>query len=117
MLHLTSADNVRQRNQFLIALRSPSQRQRCNALQSSSGEGARHSPGVFLRLCASIAANTGTNSMKNIVPTDLKVALVYCRVSTKEQTQNLSLPTQEARCVALCNRSGWPVEKIFRDEG
>jgi site-specific DNA recombinase len=44
-------------------------------------------------------------------------AVVYCRVSTKEQVQNLSLGTQETRCVEYCTRNGWPVSHIFRDEG
>ena len=29
-------------------------------------------------------------------------ALIYCRVSTKEQTQNLSLPTQRRDCERYC---------------
>ena len=44
-------------------------------------------------------------------------AVIYCRVSTKEQVQNLSLGTQETRCVDFCTRNGWEVLRIFRDEG
>ncbi len=44
-------------------------------------------------------------------------AVIYCRVSTTEQTKNLSLPTQEARCVQYCKDQGWSVVRIFRDEG
>jgi DNA invertase Pin-like site-specific DNA recombinase len=44
-------------------------------------------------------------------------AVVYCRVSTKEQVQNLSLGTQQGRCVDFCTRNDWAVLKIFRDEG
>ena len=43
-------------------------------------------------------------------------AVVYCRVSTKEQVQNLSLGTQQTRCVDFCKRNDWAVLKIFRDE-
>jgi site-specific DNA recombinase len=45
------------------------------------------------------------------------VAVIYCRVSTKEQVQNLSLATQQSRCVEFCTKNGWTVLKIFRDEG
>jgi len=57
--------------------------------------------------------------MKKTSPqrTSPTAAVVYCRVSTKEQTQNLSLPTQQTRCVDYCTRQGWPVERVFRDEG
>ncbi len=44
-------------------------------------------------------------------------AVIYCRVSTKEQVHNLSLDTQEARCREYCNRNGWTVLRIFREEG
>ena len=44
-------------------------------------------------------------------------AVVYCRVSTKEQVQNLSLGTQQSRCVAFCTGNNWAVLKVFRDEG
>jgi site-specific DNA recombinase len=44
-------------------------------------------------------------------------AVVYCRVSTKEQVNNLSLSTQQSRCVEYCTRLGWPVLHIFREEG
>jgi len=44
-------------------------------------------------------------------------AVVYCRVSTKEQVSNFSLETQQDRCVEYCTRQRWPVVTIFRDEG
>ena len=44
-------------------------------------------------------------------------AVVYCRVSTREQVQNLSLSTQQTRCVDHCSRQGWAVIKVFKDEG
>jgi site-specific DNA recombinase len=44
-------------------------------------------------------------------------AVVYCRVSTKEQTQNLSLPTQERSCRAYCEREGFTVARVFVEEG
>ena len=44
-------------------------------------------------------------------------AVVYCRVSTKEQVSNLSLRTQQERCVEHCTRNGWYVQQVFRDEG
>src|SRR5512135_1988839 len=44
-------------------------------------------------------------------------AVIYVRVSTKEQTQNFSLPTQTRACEEHCRREGWDVVKIFREEG
>ena len=44
-------------------------------------------------------------------------AVVYCRVSTKEQTQNLSLPTQRRECEAYCRREGIEVARVFMERG
>ena len=44
-------------------------------------------------------------------------AVIYCRVSTKEQVQNLSLPTQQKACLDYCQRQGYKVDKIFVEEG
>ena len=44
-------------------------------------------------------------------------AVVYCRVSTKEQTQNLSLPTQRRACTEYCEQNGFAVERVFVDAG
>jgi predicted site-specific integrase-resolvase len=44
-------------------------------------------------------------------------AVVYCRVSTKEQTQNLSLDTQRRSCLKHCEQNGWTVREVFREEG
>jgi DNA invertase Pin-like site-specific DNA recombinase len=44
-------------------------------------------------------------------------AVIYCRVSTKEQTKNLSLPVQEKACRDYCEREGYEVAGIFVDEG
>ena len=35
-------------------------------------------------------------------------AVIYVRVSTKEQTENLSLPTQLKACEEYCQRQGLP---------
>ena len=45
------------------------------------------------------------------------IAVIYCRVSTKEQTQNLSLPTQRAACEAYCRRQGMEVLRVFTERG
>ena len=34
-------------------------------------------------------------------------AVIYVRVSTKEQTENLSLPTQIRACEEYCRREGY----------
>lgn len=44
-------------------------------------------------------------------------AVIYIRVSTQEQVENLSLATQEERCRDLCQKKGWPVIHLFREEG
>jgi site-specific DNA recombinase len=44
-------------------------------------------------------------------------AVIYCRVSTREQVQNYSLPTQEKECRAFCHRTGIEVDKVFVEEG
>ena len=44
-------------------------------------------------------------------------AVIYVRVSTKEQTGNLSLPTQLRAGEACCRRQGYEVPERFREEG
>jgi DNA invertase Pin-like site-specific DNA recombinase len=44
-------------------------------------------------------------------------AVIYIRVSTKEQTENLSLPTQLRACEEYCRREGLDVLARFKEEG
>src|SRR5918993_3381213 len=44
-------------------------------------------------------------------------AVIYIRVSTKEQTENLSLATQLKTCEEYCERQGFEVVARFREEG
>ncbi len=44
-------------------------------------------------------------------------AVIYIRVSTKEQTENLSLSTQLKACEEYCERQGFKVLARFREEG
>ena len=44
-------------------------------------------------------------------------AVIYIRVSTKEQTENLSLSTQLKACEEYCQRQGFDVVARFREEG
>jgi len=44
-------------------------------------------------------------------------AVIYIRVSTKEQTENLSLSTQLKACEEYCERQGLKVLARFREEG
>ncbi len=44
-------------------------------------------------------------------------AIVYIRVSTSEQVENTSLSNQERACRAWCQREGYEVIGVFRDEG
>ncbi len=50
---------------------------------------------------------------KNVVQKD--GALIYCRVSTKEQQNNLSLPVQEKACRDFCAKNGWKVLQVYKD--
>jgi len=47
---------------------------------------------------------------------DMVGAVIYVRVSTKEQTANLSLPTQPNACEEYCERQGFHVLAQFREE-
>lgn len=44
-------------------------------------------------------------------------AVIYCRVSTAEQTQNLSLRTQEKHARDYCKREGLDVARVFIERG
>jgi site-specific DNA recombinase len=44
-------------------------------------------------------------------------AIIYIRVSTKEQTENLSLPTQLRVCEEYCRREGFEILERFSEEG
>ena len=44
-------------------------------------------------------------------------AVIYIRVSTKEQTENLSLATQLKACEEYCARQSFEVVARFREEG
>jgi site-specific DNA recombinase len=44
-------------------------------------------------------------------------AVIYVRVSTDEQVMNFSLATQEKSCRDYCERSGFAVANVFREEG
>jgi DNA invertase Pin-like site-specific DNA recombinase len=44
-------------------------------------------------------------------------AVIYVRVSTKEQAENLSLPTQLCACEEYCRRQGYDVLERFHEEG
>ena len=44
-------------------------------------------------------------------------AAIYCRVSTKDQVQNMSLTTQKQHCVEYCRRHDIDVDRVFTEEG
>jgi site-specific DNA recombinase len=44
-------------------------------------------------------------------------AIIYTRVSSGRQVENASLETQERICTDYCERNGWRVLKVFREEG
>ena len=50
--------------------------------------------------------------------TTVPTALIYLRVSTSRQVAlGVGLETQESRCRAHAERSGWTVQNVFSDEG
>jgi site-specific DNA recombinase len=49
--------------------------------------------------------------------TEFANGVIYCRVSTKEQVQNLSLSTQLTACKVYCAREGINVAEVFVDAG
>jgi site-specific DNA recombinase len=53
--------------------------------------------------------------MKSQIPPVKSGAVIYCRVSTKEQADNFSLETQEKACKALCERERLTVLAIFSE--
>jgi site-specific DNA recombinase len=44
-------------------------------------------------------------------------AVIYCRVSTKEQVENLSLETQEKACRRYCLQQSIEIVRVFIEEG
>ena len=44
-------------------------------------------------------------------------AVLYLRVSDQRQVDNYSLETQEKACREHCQRNGWKVAAVFREEG
>ena len=44
-------------------------------------------------------------------------AVIYCRVSTQQQTKNLSLPAQQKECIRFCKQPGGTVAKVFVERG
>ena len=44
-------------------------------------------------------------------------AIVYTRVSTKEQVEGYSLIYQEKLCKEFCEKQGWEVLKVFQEQG
>lgn len=44
-------------------------------------------------------------------------AVIYCRVSTKDQVENFSLSTQKAACIDFCTRKNLKVDRVFNEEG
>jgi site-specific DNA recombinase len=47
----------------------------------------------------------------------MKRAVIYCRVSTKEQVDNYSLGDQERICRDFCAREGYEVDRVFHERG
>jgi site-specific DNA recombinase len=57
--------------------------------------------------------------MSNVEPTNPRTgnAVIYIRVSTDRQVQGASLETQERDCRLMCERNGWEIMRLFREEG
>ena len=48
---------------------------------------------------------------------DIERAVIYVRVSTDRQVDGASLEVQERDCRTMCERNGWQVLRVFREEG
>lgn len=44
-------------------------------------------------------------------------AVIYIRVSTARQLQGASLETQQRACQEFCEKNGWHILRVFREEG
>lgn len=57
------------------------------------------------------------NDVKSRPSTGQRSAVIYCRVSTREQVDNTSLGSQQKLCEEFCKKRGSEVVKIFVEEG
>lgn len=64
-----------------------------------------------------IPASANGASSRSIERTTGNCAVIYCRVSTKDQVENFSLSTQQKACRDYCSRNGFAVDKVFVEEG
>ena len=56
--------------------------------------------------------------MSTATPTQTRKAVIYCRVSTKNQIkEGDGLGSQETRCREYARHKGYEVAEVFRDEG
>ena len=55
--------------------------------------------------------------MKNVNNTKPKTAIIYVRVSSKEQVANFSLDSQEKVCRDFATKKGYEVLEVYREEG
>ena len=55
--------------------------------------------------------------IKTLKDTTENRAVIYVRVSTKDQVENFSLTTQEKACRDYCEKFGMKADKIFVEEG
>src|SRR5689334_1126684 len=89
---------------------------RKSARQSQSSRAAK--PARKLRGKLSSRSSGTAGGPAKALKADFAIrAVIYCRVSTKEQTQNLSLPTQERACRAYCDQNGFVADRVFVDAG
>src|SRR5690606_10554081 len=84
-------------------------------------DGARaHRPGPAGRpdsLTAMLRRRTLPSPGDGTTLAEMIGAVIYVRVSTKEQTENLSLPTQLKACEEYCRRNGYEIRERFHEEG
>ena len=63
------------------------------------------------------AVRSDVNRLRRVRTNTMQRAYIYVRVSTVEQTSNLSLETQRRLCTEYCERNGFVVDRIFNEEG
>ena len=75
---------------------------------------------TFNQACSALSNGPMTKAIKllgNQPDTTDACAVIYIRVSTSRQLENASLETQLRACREFCDRNGWSVIKVFREEG
>src|SRR5438128_5736054 len=87
-------------------------RGRCRSYRDRTVSGEPQDDALTMESLITLPAPANGSKLRPMVG-----AVIYIRVSTKEQTENLSLSTQLKACENYCERQGFEVLARFREEG